>query len=92
LAIASAPRSRLIAEAKAFLLTLIDKPRSVIAASKRVLQTTVDMPLDEAVAFELATFARYMRDEPHGREGYTAFREKRPPNWNLGSATAVSRP
>jgi enoyl-CoA hydratase/carnithine racemase len=39
------------------------------------------MRLDEAVAFELATFKRYMRDEPYGREGYMAFREKRPPSW-----------
>ena len=92
LALRSVPRSRLIAEAKAFLLTLIDKPRSVIAASKRVLQATADMPLDEAVAFELATFARYMREEPHGREGYTAFREKRPPNWKPAPAAASARP
>jgi enoyl-CoA hydratase/carnithine racemase len=81
LAIMSVPRERLIIEAKAFICTLIDKPRAVIAASKLVLQTTADMRLDEAVAFELATFKRYMRDEPYGREGYMAFREKRPPSW-----------
>ena len=92
LAIKSVPRSRLIAEAKTFILTLIDKPRSVLSASKRVLQATADMPLDEAVAFELSTFARYMRDEPNGREGYTAFREKRTPNWKLAPASASARP
>jgi enoyl-CoA hydratase/carnithine racemase len=92
LAIRSTPRSGLIAEAKAFLRGLTDKPRSVIAASKRVLQATADMPLDEAVAFELATFARYMREEPYGREGYTAFRERRPPSWKLAPASEAARP
>jgi enoyl-CoA hydratase/carnithine racemase len=42
------------------------------------------MEIDEAVAFELSTFAAYMRNEPYGREGYTAFREKRPPSWRAG--------
>jgi enoyl-CoA hydratase/carnithine racemase len=53
----------------------------VIAASKAVLQSSADLTLAEAVSLELSTFARYMRDEPYGREGYTAFREKRAPSW-----------
>ena len=81
LAIKSAPRARLLDESKAFLRTLIDKPRPVLAASKAVLQAAGDLPLEEAVALELCTFRRYMREEPYGREGYTAFREKRPPSW-----------
>ena len=81
LAIKSVPRARLLDEAKAFLATLIDKPAPVIAASKAVLQASDDLSLDEAVALELSTFARYMRNEPYGREGYTAFREKRAPSW-----------
>ena len=81
LAIKSVPRARLLDEAKAFLATLIDKPLAVIAASKSVLQAADDLTLQQAVAGELSTFQRYMRDEPFGREGYTAFREKRPPSW-----------
>jgi enoyl-CoA hydratase/carnithine racemase len=81
LAIMSVPRARLLEESRAFLSTLIDKPREVLAASKSVLQVADDLTLEEAVAGELATFKRYMRDEPHGREGYTAFREHRPPSW-----------
>ena len=83
LAIKSVPRARLLEESKAFLRTLIDKPRAVLAASKDVLQHTTDLDLEEAVAYELKTFARYMREEPYGREGYTAFREKRTPSWKI---------
>jgi enoyl-CoA hydratase/carnithine racemase len=81
LAIKAVPRANLLAESKAFLATLIDKPRAVLAASKAVLQAADDLTLEQAVAGELATFARYMREEPYGREGYTAFVEKRAPSW-----------
>ena len=81
LAIRAVPRADLLAEAHNFLNTLIDKPRAVIAASKSVLQKEADLSLADAVALELSTFARYMSTEPYGREGYTAFREKRPPSW-----------
>ena len=81
----SVPRARLLAESKAILRTMIDKPRAVLAANKAILQQTQDMTLADAVAFELAAFARYMRDEPYGREGYTAFREKRLPSWMAGA-------
>jgi enoyl-CoA hydratase/carnithine racemase len=84
LALRAVPRETLLDDAKAFLRTLIDKPRAVLSANKKVLQGTQDLPLDEAVAFELDTFARYMRDEPYGREGYRSFREKRPPSWRAG--------
>jgi enoyl-CoA hydratase/carnithine racemase len=81
LAIKAVPRAALMAEARAFLATIIDKPAAVIAASKGVLQASDDLALDQAVALELSTFARYMREQPYGREGYTAFREKRQPSW-----------
>jgi len=85
LAIRSVPRAKLLDEAKAFLKTIIDKPRATLAASKAILQQTSEMTLADAVAFELDTFARYNREEPYGREGYTAFREKRTPSWKLSS-------
>ena len=83
LAIRSVPGAQLIEESKTFLKTLIDKPRPVIAASKAVLQASADLPLDKAVELELKTFSQYMRGEPYGREGYTAFREKRTPSWKV---------
>jgi enoyl-CoA hydratase/carnithine racemase len=83
LALKSVPRAQLLEASKAYLRTIIDKPKAVIAASKSVLQKTDDLTLQEAVALELDVFQRYMRDEPYGREGYTSFREKRAPSWTL---------
>ncbi|WP_428149679.1 enoyl-CoA hydratase/isomerase family protein [Brevundimonas sp.] len=83
LAIKSVPRARLLDESKAFLKTLTDKPRATIAASKSVLQQGADLTLAEAVALELKTFSTYNRTQPYGREGYTAFREKRSPSWKV---------
>jgi enoyl-CoA hydratase/carnithine racemase len=85
LAINSVPRARLLEEAKAFLSTIVDKPRATLAASKDILRKTAEMDLDDAVEFELSTFARYNREQPYGREGYTAFREKRTPSWKIAS-------
>ena len=85
LAIKSVPRAKLLDEAKTFLGAIVDKPRATLAASKDILQKTADLDLQEAVAFELATFSRYNRTQPYGREGYTAFREKRPPSWKIAS-------
>ena len=81
LALRSVPRAALRAEAQAFALTLTDKPRACIAANKSVYQRGVDATLAEGVAIELQVFEAYMGGEPHGREGYTAYREGRPPSW-----------
>jgi enoyl-CoA hydratase/carnithine racemase len=84
LALRSVPRADLLSESKAFLATLINKPRATIAASKSVLQRVDDLTLEEAVKNELAVFKTYMHEQPFGREGYTAFREKREPSWRAG--------
>lgn len=83
LAIRAVPRADLMAASRAFLMTMIDKPRAVLAASKSVLAREADLTLAKAVELELATFERYMRNEPYGHEGYRAFREKRPPSWRV---------
>lgn len=82
-AIRSVPRAKLLSETRAFLATMIDKPRALLAANKSVLQQEADLTLAEAVKLELSTFARYMRTQPYGREGYQAFREKRQPSWKV---------
>jgi enoyl-CoA hydratase/carnithine racemase len=81
LALKSVPRAQLRAEAIAFARTMTDKPGAVIAASKRVFQNSVDGTLRDNVEMELRNFMHYMRTERFGREGYTAFREKRLPSW-----------
>ena len=81
LALKSFSRVSLRAEAIAFANTMTDKPRAVIAASKRVFQNTIDAGLAEGVEIELRNFVHYMGSEHWGKEGYTAFREGRPPSW-----------
>ena len=81
LALRSVPRAQLRAEAIAFAKTITDKPAAVIAASKRVFQKGVDASLADGVEIELQNFMHYLRTEPYGREGYTAYREKRLPFW-----------
>ncbi|MBO9512995.1 MAG: enoyl-CoA hydratase/isomerase family protein [Variovorax sp.] len=81
LALRSVPRGELQAEALAFAARMTDKPRAVIAASKRVFQQGVDAGLAEGAEIELRNFVAYMDSEPYGHEGYKAFREGRQPSW-----------
>jgi enoyl-CoA hydratase/carnithine racemase len=81
LALRSVPRAQLQAEALAFAARLTDKPRAVLAASKRVFQQGVDAGLAEGAELELRNFVAFIDREPYGREAYRAFREGRPPAW-----------
>jgi enoyl-CoA hydratase/carnithine racemase len=83
LALRSVPLDRLVEEALAFAATLVDKPRPAIAMLKDSLRTGADMNAEDAAEQELQLFARYMREQPYGREGYYAFREKRQPSWKV---------
>ena len=86
LALRSFPRATLRAEAIAFARTLTNKPRAVIAANKGVFQAGADAGLADGAELELRHFMRYMRSEPWGKEGYTAFREGRVPSWKSAEA------
>jgi enoyl-CoA hydratase/carnithine racemase len=81
LALLSVPRATLLDETAAFVATLTDKPRSCLAALKESLRETDTMTLGDATEYEMKSFVRYMGSEPHGVEGYRAFREKRVPSW-----------
>ena len=81
LAMKSVPLADLVAEARAFAKSMIDKPRPTLAALKMIMRDGANMSVAEGAALELKTFAHYNRTQPYGREGYTAFREKRTPSW-----------
>jgi enoyl-CoA hydratase/carnithine racemase len=81
LALKSVPLARLLDEARAFAGSIIDKPRAAIAALKRVYIEGAELGVAAGTELELANFADYMANQPYGREGYRAFREKREPNW-----------
>jgi enoyl-CoA hydratase/carnithine racemase len=74
------PAAQLDAEVLLLAKTIAAKPRATVAAGKRGFYQQMDMDL--ARAYELAgqvisaDFAH-----PEGREGMSAFIEKRPPNW-----------
>jgi enoyl-CoA hydratase/carnithine racemase len=81
LAIRAVPLARLIEETRAFAGTLTDKPRVALASLKQIFREGADLSVAEGTELELASFSRYMRTQPYGREGYWAFREKRQPAW-----------
>ncbi len=81
LAIKSVPLASLRDEAIAYARGMTDKPRATLATLKRVLRDGEGLSVADGAALELRTFAHYNRTQPWGREGYTAFREKRVPSW-----------
>lgn len=81
LAIKSVPLATLRDEAIAFARSMTDKPRETIAVLKRVMRDGQGLDTAAGAALELKAFGNYNRTQPYGREGYTAFREKRQPNW-----------
>lgn len=83
LAIKSVPLAELDAEARRFAASMTDKPRSALASLKRILIDGAGLDSAAGTELELQSFVRYMSEEPYGREGYRAFRERRVPSWKL---------
>ena len=81
LAIKSVPLANLRDEAIAYAKGMTDKPRETLAVLKRLMRDGAGLSTAEGAAMELAAFGHYNRTQPFGREGYTAFREKREPSW-----------
>lgn len=83
LALKSVPLANLVEEARAFAATMTDKPRPALASLKKLFQQGSDLSVAEGAELEMKSFIRYMSNEPYGREGYYAFREKRLPSWKI---------
>ncbi|UVO50717.1 enoyl-CoA hydratase/isomerase family protein [Sphingomonas sp. SUN019] len=81
LAMKSVPLATLRDEAIAFARTMTDKPRATLATLKQIMRDGERLSTADGAALELAAFAHYNRTQPYGREGYSAFREKRVPSW-----------
>ncbi len=88
LALKSVPRAALRSEAIAFAASMTSKPGPCIAANKSVFQQSVDQTIGQSVENEIAVFARFMTEQPFGKEGYAAYREGREPFWKTGGAKA----
>lgn len=55
---------------------------SAVAAGKRLIERVAGRPVDEALLKETAQMLSAQRTSEEGREGISAFLEKRPPAWN----------
>lgn len=56
---------------------------AAIAASKRLIADVAGVDVDEAVLADTARRIALRRASPEGREGVSAFLEKRPPSWSV---------
>jgi enoyl-CoA hydratase len=61
---------------------LVNKSRTSLAYTKRVVAAGADVPLVTALNEERAALLEYFSTSPHPREGISAFLEKREPNFN----------
>ena len=84
LALFSVPLAGLEDATLRYAATLVDKPAATLRHLKRLLTEGETLSPAEAIELELAAFVRYMAEEPWGREGYRAFRERREPSWRAG--------
>lgn len=86
LAIKAVPLAELLPAVLGFAETMIDKPRAALASIKSVFQQGRRDDVAAGAALELDHFVRYMSNEPYGREGFLAFRERRLPSWRADPA------
>lgn len=82
----SVPRAALLDAALQLAASFTDKPRACIATNKAVFQQGEALDTAAGAALEIRLFVEYMAQEPYGREGYNAYREKRLPFWKAVGA------
>ena len=81
LALRSAPAEFLEAELETLLTGLRPKSRTGLELMKSLAKSSQDVPLRDGIALEGATFTHLFATSPHPREGITAFKEKRQPEF-----------
>jgi len=74
------PAAELDAATAALAAAIVAKPRDVVAAGKAFFYRQLEAPLERAYAEASEHITCNLLSE-NGREGITAFAEKRPPNW-----------
>ena len=57
------------------------KSRTGLELMKSLAKSSQDVPLRDGIALEGATFTHLFATSPHPREGITAFKEKRQPEF-----------
>jgi enoyl-CoA hydratase len=74
------PQEKLLEAARGLTATILDKGPVAVGAAVEAIQRGIDMPLDEALAFEACLFGVVCGTEDM-REGMAAFLEKRKPEF-----------
>eukprot|EP01125_Pyxidicula_operculata_P010449 TRINITY_DN3431_c0_g1_i3.p1 TRINITY_DN3431_c0_g1~~TRINITY_DN3431_c0_g1_i3.p1 ORF type:complete len:276 (+),score=51.50 TRINITY_DN3431_c0_g1_i3:487-1314(+) len=75
------PKSKLLEEANKIAQVLLTKPPVTLSRIKKTMQYAATHDLGESVVYEALNQAQAIEHE-EAREGVTAFREKRKPNWS----------
>lgn len=81
LALSSVPRAGLDAEVEKLLALLRGRSRPALAITKRLLNSSHTMDLEQGLRYERELFSRLHEEVPEVAEGYRAFVEKRAPVW-----------
>ena len=81
LALRSVAQEAMEEELENLLAGLRTKSRTGLALMKSLARASQDVPLRDGVALESATFTHLFGTSPHPREGITAFKEKRQPEF-----------
>jgi enoyl-CoA hydratase/carnithine racemase len=84
------PDQKLLATASETARKLAEKPAAALQACKRLMKQTVREQLERAVNFENAEFAARVRSA-EAREAFTAFIEKRQPDFTRTPAPAAAK-
>ena len=81
LALKAVPLADLPAATEALLADIRNKPRKVLAVTKKMMVGGASLPIAEGIELEYKLFFEYMRSTTDPIEGVNAWLEKRAPHW-----------
>lgn len=82
LALRSVPRARLAAAVEELVDQFRSKSRACLAAAKAAMSDGAQLGIADGVRLEVDRFFAYLEGSPDALEGFTAYRERRPPRWS----------
>ena len=83
IALRSVPRADLAAAVEELVDQLRNKSRAFLGAAKAAMRDGATLALADAVRLEIDRFIEHLERSPDAQEGFTAYREKRPPRWSM---------
>lgn len=82
LVLGSVPRVELAAATEELVDQFRTKSRACLAAAKAAMNDGARLAVADGVRLEIDRFFEYIDESPDAREGFNAYREKRPPRWS----------